>query len=230
MNKIEAHRDCGSKAKQRRRSGARFSSLIGLTMLFGSVMTGQAFSDPGQGGEQGNQADKVTLCHATGSETNPYAVITIDENGLHGHDDHEGDIIPAPAGGCPGPTTTTTAPTVTTAPTTITAPSSTTTAPTITAPTITTTAPITRVGLLSTGGTPGGATVMELTLEPPATVATTPPARVLGATLERPGGSLPRTGSGVTGMATVGLGLLVMGAALKYLSRPTQTPVRPAGS
>jgi len=44
---------------------------------------------------------KITLCHATGSETNPYVEITISYNGLHGHEDHAGDIIPAPAGGCP---------------------------------------------------------------------------------------------------------------------------------
>lgn len=66
---------------------------------------------PGEGGDQvGRPADpggasdagKVTLCHATGSDTNPFVEITISENGLHGHDDH-GDLVPAPAGGCPGP-------------------------------------------------------------------------------------------------------------------------------
>ena len=46
--------------------------------------------------------DKITICHATGSKTNPYVEITVSVNGLNGHGDHEGDIIPAPAGGCPG--------------------------------------------------------------------------------------------------------------------------------
>jgi hypothetical protein len=45
--------------------------------------------------------DKITICHATGSEKNPYNEITVSVNGLNGHDQHEGDIIPAPAGGCP---------------------------------------------------------------------------------------------------------------------------------
>lgn len=45
--------------------------------------------------------DKITICHATGSETNPYNKITVSVNGLNGHDRHEGDIIPAPEGGCP---------------------------------------------------------------------------------------------------------------------------------
>lgn len=46
---------------------------------------------------------KLTICHATGSATNPFVVITIDENALPAHRNHqEGeDIIPAPAAGCP---------------------------------------------------------------------------------------------------------------------------------
>ncbi len=44
---------------------------------------------------------KITICHATGSQTNPYNEITVSVNGLNGHDGHEGDIIPAPEGGCP---------------------------------------------------------------------------------------------------------------------------------
>jgi hypothetical protein len=44
---------------------------------------------------------KITICHATGSETNPFNEITISINGLNGHGDHEGDIIPVPEGGCP---------------------------------------------------------------------------------------------------------------------------------
>lgn len=45
--------------------------------------------------------DKITICHATGSETNPYNEITVSINGLNGHDQHEGDIIPMPESGCP---------------------------------------------------------------------------------------------------------------------------------
>jgi hypothetical protein len=49
----------------------------------------------------GTNAGKITICHVTGSKTNPYVEITISVNGLNGHDKHQGDIIPAPAGGCP---------------------------------------------------------------------------------------------------------------------------------
>ncbi len=44
---------------------------------------------------------KITICHATSSKTNPYNEITVSINGLNGHGKHAGDIIPAPAGGCP---------------------------------------------------------------------------------------------------------------------------------
>lgn len=46
-------------------------------------------------------AGKITICHATSSEKNPYNEITISVDGLSGHDKHDGDIIPAPEGGCP---------------------------------------------------------------------------------------------------------------------------------
>lgn len=51
--------------------------------------------------QTGGNTGKVSLCHATGSATNPYNLITIDFNGLRGHIKHQGDIIPAPKNGCP---------------------------------------------------------------------------------------------------------------------------------
>jgi hypothetical protein len=44
--------------------------------------------------------DKVTICHRTGSGTNPYVMITVSTNAIPAHTAH-GDIIPAPPGGCP---------------------------------------------------------------------------------------------------------------------------------
>ena len=37
---------------------------------------------------------KVSICHATESETNPYNKISVDVDGLNGHGDHGKDIIP----------------------------------------------------------------------------------------------------------------------------------------
>ena len=51
-------------------------------------------------GNSGNH--KITICHHTGSATNPYVEITVDMHALkNGHTTAKGDIIPAPAGGCP---------------------------------------------------------------------------------------------------------------------------------
>jgi len=53
-------------------------------------------------GAQTNQNGKITLCHATGSATNPFVEITVSVDGaMHGHAKHPGDIIPAPVDGCP---------------------------------------------------------------------------------------------------------------------------------
>jgi hypothetical protein len=49
-----------------------------------------------------DQKEKVVVCHATGSKTNPFVRIEIDKNGLHGHGNHEGDIV-NPTGDCPAP-------------------------------------------------------------------------------------------------------------------------------
>ncbi|MBI5950430.1 MAG: hypothetical protein HY865_02120 [Chloroflexi bacterium] len=64
--------------------------------VFPSTEGGCPTADPVVSGN-----DKITICHATGSKKNPYNEITIGVDGLSGHNQHEGDIIPAPAGGCP---------------------------------------------------------------------------------------------------------------------------------
>jgi LPXTG-motif cell wall-anchored protein len=54
----------------------------------------------GKGNGNGGGHTPVTLCHATGN--GGFVVITVDDDGAtRGHSQHAGDIIPAPAGGCP---------------------------------------------------------------------------------------------------------------------------------
>jgi major membrane immunogen (membrane-anchored lipoprotein) len=51
--------------------------------------------------DKGGNLDKVTICHKTGSAKNPYVMIRISNDAVKdGHAAHEGDIIPAPEGGC----------------------------------------------------------------------------------------------------------------------------------
>ena len=55
---------------------------------------------PGTGHAEAGGNDKVTLCHLTGN--GGYETITVSASGAeNGHGKHDGDIIPAPAGGCP---------------------------------------------------------------------------------------------------------------------------------
>jgi hypothetical protein len=44
---------------------------------------------------------KITICHATSDSTKPYDEISLDFNELAGHSNHQDDLIPAPASGCP---------------------------------------------------------------------------------------------------------------------------------
>lgn len=54
----------------------------------------------GDNEERGN-ADKITICHKTGSAKNPYVEITVSADATaDGHGSHEGDLIPAPENGC----------------------------------------------------------------------------------------------------------------------------------
>ena len=53
-------------------------------------------------GASAHPAPKVTICHATGSATNPYVQITVSANALGAHSSHHNgaDVIPAPPTGC----------------------------------------------------------------------------------------------------------------------------------
>jgi hypothetical protein len=44
---------------------------------------------------------KTTICHRTASKTTPYVKLRVSAKALRAHLKHPGDIIPAPAGGCP---------------------------------------------------------------------------------------------------------------------------------
>jgi hypothetical protein len=68
----------------------RILAALGVTSLalFGATATAFATDESSDGGE------KITICHATGSETNPYVQISVDFHAVEGHSQHSDDIIP----------------------------------------------------------------------------------------------------------------------------------------
>jgi hypothetical protein len=54
------------------------------------------------GGTPNGPPGKTTICHHTGSETNPYVEITVANPAVENGHSHHGDIVPAPSGGCEG--------------------------------------------------------------------------------------------------------------------------------
>lgn len=91
-------------------------AVVGLVMIGSMLAVASPAMATNDNEPQGEPGEKITICHATGSETNPYVEITISVNGLNGHlnENHQGgqDIVPAPAGGCPGPVVVTPPPVV----------------------------------------------------------------------------------------------------------------------
>ena len=54
------------------------------------------------GKDRDSQADKISICHRTGSAKHPYVQIRVSNDAARdGHAKHKGDLIPAPKKGCP---------------------------------------------------------------------------------------------------------------------------------
>lgn len=68
-----------------------------IRLIFAAVLAVFAISAPlasagSTGGNGGGPAGKVTICHLTGSQTNPVVIITVSRNALPAHLRH-GDLI-----------------------------------------------------------------------------------------------------------------------------------------
>ena len=75
--------------------GGSTGGSTGGSSTGGGSTTGGSTGGGSTGGDHGNKNDKVTICHATGSATNPFVIITPNKNGVvHGHAKHADDIIP----------------------------------------------------------------------------------------------------------------------------------------
>jgi hypothetical protein len=81
-----------SSHRSGRTTGAQRAALVGLAALLPVFAVVGAASPRGAGA--GDTTPKVTICHATNSDTNQYRTITVDANAVikRGHDGHEGPV------------------------------------------------------------------------------------------------------------------------------------------
>ena len=68
-----------------------------LFILITTLLAAAVLAAPAQAQAQ----DQVTICHATGNPDSPYVTITLDNSGVLEHINHDEDLVPAPAEGCP---------------------------------------------------------------------------------------------------------------------------------
>ena len=164
-----------------------------------------------------NGHHKTTICHATGSATNPYVEISIPPPAVGAHSRHQDgrDIIPAPANGCPGATTgsssTATEPGATA--TTQTPPAALSQTAAVVVPSMAVTSPSERTA-------PAGHSVLGV--EASSGGRSVAPARLRGGGLPASrdaGDGLPFTGFAAALAAALGIALVAAGASMRRATR-----------
>ncbi len=168
----------------------------------------------------------VLICEATGNPSAPYVEIRVSQSDLSNYSAGEGDIIPAPAGGCPTAAGSV-APTETSATTSSTA--STTTATTTSSASTsasTTSAAHHKKHTTASSGTQASSTSSLAPTNPALTTSTTSSAELTPEVVSAT--SLPRTGGQVP--LTLGLGLLALIGGVGAALGPDAGPPGAAGT
>lgn len=70
----------------------RFGGIVAVAAAAGSVLAALAWGGPPASAQEYEYPKKVTICHHTGSQTNPMVTITVSRNALPAHFAH-GDTL-----------------------------------------------------------------------------------------------------------------------------------------
>src|SRR5688572_766917 len=92
----------------------RVSVLLLIGAFLSATLTSNIWLNKGQEAWAANNNNKVTICHATGSATNPYVRTVVNANAISGHFEnngtpksgHEDDLLFQGEVDCPAPTPT----------------------------------------------------------------------------------------------------------------------------
>lgn len=74
----------------------RLWGLVAVVGALASVLAAVAWGDSGASSQEYQYDKKVTICHHTGSQTNPTVTITVSRNALPAHFAHGDTLGPCP--------------------------------------------------------------------------------------------------------------------------------------
>ncbi len=157
----------------------------------------------------------VLICEATGNPSAPYVEIRVNQSDLGNYSSGEGDIIPAPPGGCPG-STGSTAPVETTATATATTTAAVTSTMTTAATTTTHAAHHKKHQAAAQSGNAGTSSSSLAPSNPVVTTSATETSLSTERTPAETATTLPRTGGQVPLIVAFGLAALLGGLSLRW--------------
>ena len=74
----------------------RLWGLVAVLAALASVLAAVAWGGPGASSQEYQYDKKVTICHHTGSQSNPTVTITVSRNALPAHFGHGDTLGPCP--------------------------------------------------------------------------------------------------------------------------------------
>jgi hypothetical protein len=94
--RFQVVRGLGGLVERLNRRFPRFGGFAAAGAAAGTVLAAIALGGPSAASGQYQYDKKVTICHHTGSEKNPFVTITVSRNALPAHLEHGDTVGPCP--------------------------------------------------------------------------------------------------------------------------------------